>query len=298
MDTQKNDRASLVMMIVSMLIVGSIGLFRRMLPLPSAVLAFFRGLIGSASLGAFLLLRRRCGLSKLPGRLLAGLALNGVFLAVNWILLFEAFNDTTIARATLCYYLQPTIVILLSPLVFGERLSRKKLLCAATALLGMVPVSGPVFTYGGGTRELRGVLLALGAACFYALVVILNKKLGGADACERTLVQLFSAALALLPYLLAARAFSGLTFDTRTVLLLLVVGVVHTGFVYALYFGSMVGLRAQTISMLSYIDPITALLISGVLLREPVSPAALAGAVLILGSALVSEWEPKQRTQA
>lgn len=296
MESLKNDRKSFVMMVLSLLIVGTIGLFRRLIPLPSALLAFFRGLIGAAMLGLLLLLRRR-PLPPVPRRVVAGLALNGVFLGLNWILLFDAFTCTTIARATLCYYLAPTIVLLLSPAVFHEALTPKKLSCAAAALLGMAAVAGVVPGTGLPIGELRGVALALGAACFYALVVILNKKLGGVDPWRRTVLQLSAAALVLLPYLLLTGSFSALTPEPRQLLLLLTVGVVHTGVVYALYFGSMEGLRAQTISTLSYIDPVTSLFVSFFILREPLSPSALAGAALILGSAFVSEYEPRTTAQ-
>lgn len=281
------------MMVLSLLIVGTIGLFRRWIPLPSALLAFFRGLIGAAVLGLRLLLRRGDARAPIPPGTLLGLALNGVFLGLNWMLLFEAFTLTTIARATLCYYLEPTIVLLLSPLVFHEALSLKKLACAAAALAGMALVAGVTPDSGPAAGELRGVFLALGAAFFYALVVILNKKLAGVDVWRRTAVQLFFAAAALVPYLLRQRAFAALTPEPRLLLLLLTVGVVHTGLAYALYFGSMDGLRAQTISTLSYIDPVTSLFVSCIVLREALSPAAAAGAALILGSAFISEREQR-----
>ncbi len=294
MNDNANTRRSCLMLISSLVIVGTIGAFRRYIPLSSPMLAFFRGLVGAACLLLFTALRRKGRRQAIPRRKLLGLALNGVFLGLNWILLFEAYNCTTIAKATLCYYLQPTIVLLLSPLVFHERLTPKKLLCAAVALAGMVFVSGVLDADAARPDGLRGILLGLGAACFYALVVMLNKKLDGVDAYDKTIVQLASAAVVLIPYLLLTEGFSALrTLDARAALLLAVVCVVHTGVVYALYFGSMAGLRAQTISVLSYIDPVVALLVSAVFLLEPMSVLSGVGAALILGSAFVSEYEPR-----
>ena len=120
-------------------------------------------------------------------------------------------------------------------------------------------------------------------------MIILNKKIEGVDAYQKTIVQLASSAAALLPYLLANRAFSGVTVDAKTIVLVLVVGVVHTGVTYALYFGSMSGLRAQTISALSYIDPVAAMIVSAVVLREGLSALGLIGAALIIGSAVAGE---------
>lgn len=293
---KKNDPRSVLSFTVSLLIVGTIGVFRRYLPLSSPLLAFFRGLAGGGALALFVLLRKKGTGERLPDRKLAGLILNGVFLGVNWILLFEAYNNTTIAKATLCYYLQPTILLLLSPLVFKEKLTAKKMVCAGLSLTGMVFVSGVFDSGASGANELPGILFGLGAACFYTLVVIFNKKLDGIDPYRKTVIQLISAAVALLPYLLLNNDFSGAEFTSKTVLLLLVVCVVHTGVVYALYFGSMDGLQAQTISALSYIDPITAMVVSAVLLKEAPTFGSIAGAVLILGSALACELSlPKKR---
>ena len=137
--------------------------------------------------------------------------------------------------------------------------------------------------------NLKGILLGLGAAALYAAVIIVNKKGAPVDAYEKTILQLFSAAAVLVPYLLVTENFSALQLTGRDVLLLLVLGIVHTGIAYALYFGSMDGLRAQTIALFSYIDPVVALFLSALLLREPLTAAGMIGAVLILGSAAFSE---------
>ena len=281
-------RASAAMLIASLVIVGTVGLLRRHIPLSSAALAFARGLIGGLSLLLYARLVRKGAGERIPRKKLWGLILNGAFLGINWMLLFEAFNHTTIAVATLCYYLAPTLVVLASPLVFGEKLTVKKLLCAAAALLGMAFLSG-FFGESGGRVDLRGVAFGLGAAVFYALVMILNKKISGVDVYERTIVQLLSAAAAMAPYLLLSGDTGAGALTPAGVLLVLAAGVVYTGLVYALYFGSMEALPAQTIARLSYIDPIVALLVSALVLREGLSPAGLLGAALILGAAVVGE---------
>ena len=289
---QTNDRRSLGMFIASMLIFGTVGIFRRSIPLPSAFLAFSRGILGGLFLLAFLRLRKKDGARRLPPGLLLPLAGTGAMIGFNWMLLFEAYNHTTVAVATLCYYMQPTIVILLSPLVFRERLTGRKAVCALISIAGMVLISG-VTDGGGGSRDMTGILLGLGAAALYAGVVIMNKKIKGADAYQRTTVQLLAAGSVMIPYLLLTDGFSGVVFTPTTLLLLLAVGLIHTGAAYALYFGSMEGLAIQSIAVLSYIDPVSALLFSALLLREPLSLMNIIGAVLIIGSAMISETERK-----
>ena len=288
MTEQKNDRRSLGMFIASMLIFGTIGVFRRFIPLPSALLAFARGILGGLFLWLFIKLRNKSDGERPAPRIMLRLVITGAMIGINWMLLFEAYNYTTVAVATLCYYMQPTIVILLSPLVFGERLTGKKALCAVVSIAGMVLVSG-VIGSGGQSVSMRGIALGLGAAFFYAAVIIMNKKTPGTEPYLRTTIMLLSAGIVMLPYLFLTDGFSGAGFTPTAVLLLLVLGIFHTGIAYAMYFGSMDGLRVQTIAVFSYIDPVSALLFSALLLREPISALNIVGAVMIIGSAMISE---------
>ena len=294
MENKTNDRKSVWMIVSSMLIFGTIGVFRRYIPLSSPFLASVRGVIGGLFILAFIKLKSKKVRKKLPLRVLLGLSVTGVLIGINWILLFEAYNHTTVAVATLCYYMEPTIVMLLSPLIFRERLTGKKAVCAAVAILGMVLVSGVI---GGGAQggDARGVLLGLGAAVFYSAVVIMNKKMQGIDAYRKTMVQLLSAGIVMIPYLLVTNGLGSAEFTPAAAILLLVVGIVHTGIAYVLYFGSIDRLNVQSIAILSYIDPVSALLFSAFLLREPLSALNIVGAVMIIGSAIVSELQSTKR---
>ena len=153
----------------------------------------------------------------------------------------------------------------------------------------MVLVSGVIESGGAGTGNLKGVLLGLGAAVCYASVIIMNKKITGVDAYRKTTIQLLCAGLVMVPYMLLTDGFGKTEFSAGTIALLVIVGIVHTGFAYVLYFGSMDGLKAQSIAMLSYIDPVTALLLSALVLREPLSAAGVVGAIMILFSAVFAE---------
>ena len=291
---QKDKRLSYLMFITSALIFGTIGIFRRYIPISSAALACCRGGMGALFLTLFVVLkggRLRHGIGRKKVLLLL---LTGGIMGINWLLLFEAYNYTSVATATLCYYMQPTIVILLSPIFFRERLTARKLLCALCAAGGMVLVSGILEGGSGGAGDARGILLGLSAAVFYAAVIILNKKVSVPDAYEKTILQLLAAAIVMIPYLLLGGGGSLALPETRGLIMLLLVGLVHTGLAYALYFGSMPALPAQSIAVLSYIDPVAALILSALILKEGLSLPALIGAVLIIGSALVSELSPKK----
>ena len=275
-------------------IFGSIGLVRRLIPLDSAVIACVRGFVGAAFLLLFLFIRggklTRDAI-RANGKLLV---LSGAAIGLNWILLFEAYNYTTVAVATLCYYMSPVFVMLLSPFLLGEKLTRRKLICVLTALFGMVLVSG-VFSEGvGGAESCKGVLFGLSAAVLYASIIMMNQRIREIPTYDKTIVQLTMAAVVALPYVLATQDFAAMTLTVPTVILLLVAGVVHTGFAYALYFGSMDALSAQTVALYGYIDPAVAILLSAFVLKEALDAFGIIGAVLILGATLVSELGGKE----
>ncbi len=296
MDKQAKGRLNVVL---SMFIYGTIGVFARYISLPTPVTAMIRGLVGALFLLLILAVSRRRPDMAAIKRNLPLLCLLGVFLGANWILLFEAYRYTTVATATLCYYLAPIILVALSPLSFGEKISLKKALCVLAALVGMVFVSGVAENGIPAPGELKGVLLALGAACFYAGIVTGNKKLKDISGYDRTVAQLVVSALALLPYnLLAGNFRGGLSATPLALLMLLVLSLVHTGLAYALYFGSMEALSSQTLAILSYIDPVVAVLLSAMLLKEPLSLYGIAGALLILGAALISELPERRKRPA
>ena len=256
-------------------------------------LAFSRGLIGGVFLLLWMLLRGKRLKLNVSRRRFALLCLSGVAMGANWILLFEAYNFTSVPIATLCYYMQPTFLMLLSPFLFREKLTAKKCVCALISLAGMVLVSG---VFDGATLERNstvGILLGLGAAVLYTCVVILNKKNPVDNAEGKTVIQLFSSTVVMIPYLLLTERSGLPELSGGAVLLVLVVGVVHTGIAYAMYFGSVQRLPAQTSAVLSYIDPVVAVLLAGPVLQQRLSGVEIVGAILILGATFVSEMRRK-----
>ena len=293
-----NSKKSLWMLTLSMAIFGSIGIFRRFIPLSSSGLAFFRGILGALFLLAVAKIQKKRVIHRIGMKNTLRLVITGAAMGVNWLLLFEAYNYTTVATATLCYYMQPTIVILLSPMIFKEAITAKKWVCVVLSVIGMVFVSGFMESGIPPLSEAKGILFGLGAAVLYAVVVIMNKKLPGLDAYEKTVIQLLSAAAVLVPYLLISGQSFQVEWTPTVIVMLLIVGFVHTGVAYALYFGCMDGVKAQTVAIFSYLDPIVALLLSAVILNERMTVFGIAGAVLIIGAAMISETSIKREDAA
>lgn len=276
-------------MILAMLIFGSLGVFISALPLPSSVIALSRAFIGTVFLAAVAILGRRRPDFAAIRRNAVPLLFSGAALGFNWIFLFEAYKYTTVAVATLCYYMAPVFVILLSPLLLKERLGAVRLVCSAAAVLGAVLISGGATS---GSQDVRGILFALCAALLYCSIIITNKLTRGLSSTDTTLTQLGISALVMLAYTFFSGAFAALQLSGRSVMLLALVGILHTGVAYLLYFSAVGHMPAQTSAIFSYIDPVTAVLLSALVLSQPMTPVQICGAVLVLGAAVFNELFP------
>ena len=289
--------AAKIKVFASMFIFGTIGVFVRFISLPSEVVAFARGVIGSIFLLLVVLIRGgKLDWTQIRKNLL-WLILSGTALGFNWILFFEAQKFTSVAIGTLCYYMAPIFIIMVSPFLLKERLTLKKTICVMLALVGMVCISGVI---GGGIpsgRELKGIAFGLAAAVLYASIVLMNKQINGISAYDKTILQLVISAVTLIPYILFKTDFSGLDLTGNALPMLILVGVVHTGLAYYLYFGAMEHIAGQTAAVISYVDPAVAVLASILVLGEPMKLIEAFGAVLIIGAALMSEVTFSKRKQ-
>lgn len=282
-----------LMLISSMAIFGTLSIFVRNISVSSGELALYRAAMAAVLIGAFLLLtKQKIPFAKIKKEVPL-LLLSGVAMGINWILLFEAYKYTTVSVATLSYYFAPVIVTVVCPVLFKEKLTGKQIVCFVMSSVGLVLITG-IGDVGKG-QDFVGILFGLGAAVFYATVVLLNKFIKNVEGIHRTFLQFSSAAVVLLPYVIVT---SGVTLGNLSGIgwaNLLIVGVVHTGVTYCMYFSSLKELPGQKAAILSYIDPLVAILISITILGESMTLWQVAGGVLILGFTLWNEISPKVR---
>ena len=280
------------MFILSMFIFGTLGPFVRNIPLSSGELALYRATLAAALIAVYLLATKK----KLPvkniKREIPLLLVSGAAMGINWILLFEAYKYTTVSAATLSYYFAPVIVTLVCPFLFHEKLTAKGIICFIMSTLGLVLITG--IGDGGGSGDIIGILLGLGAAFFYAAVIVLNKFIKNVDGIHRTFLQFLSAIVTLLPYVMLSGGVSIGSVGAVGMTDLLIVGLIHTGVTYCMYFSSLKELPGQKAAILSYIDPLVAVFVSVFILNEALSLPQLAGGILILGFTLLNEISLKK----
>lgn len=275
----------------AVILYGTIGIFLRYVQFPSEVVALCRGTIGAAFILLYLKVRRQ----KLDWAAIREnrfwLVLSGVCLGLNWVFLFAAYIHTTVAVASLCNYMAPIVVIIIAPVVLHERADPRKIPCIIAALVGIVLVSGVL---GGENVNLSGVLMGLAAALGFVCVVICNRKIHDIPALDKAAVQLAVSAVTILPYVWVKNYGVPMQADQRSVLIVLLLGMLHTGVCYCLYFSGMGSLPVQTVAILGYLEPVVSVLCSALFLHEAMSPSGWIGAVLILAAAMVSEIIPSR----
>ncbi len=284
----KSTNRARLMMIGSMAVFGTIGLFVRNIPVSSGELALYRAVLAAVFIGIYLLATGQ----RIPfgaiRRQIPLLLLSGMAMGINWILLFEAYNYTTVSTATLSYYFAPVIVTAVCPILFREKLTVRQIICFVMSTVGLVLITG----IGGGNSEGTdsiGILFGLGAAVFYASVILLNKFIRNVDGIHRTFLQFLAAIVTLIPYVAVTGGVTLGGLNAAGWGFLLVVGLVHTGITYCLYFSALKELSGQKAAILSYIDPLVAVGISVLVLGEPLTFAQASGGILILGFTLWNE---------
>lgn len=286
---------SRLQLLFTMLLFGTIGTLSRYINMPSSIICFGRAFFGVITILILLAARRERPDVEAIRRNIGWLILSSVFMCTNWICQFEAFKYTTIATSTLCYYMQPVFYILAASIVLKERLTAKKLTCVIIAFCGMILVSGVLQT-GLHISELKGVIFGVSGGFFYAMVVLINKYMKDISPVNTTVMQLALVSVIMLPYSAATGAFSEVSITATGMICLLILGVLHTGIGYIIYFDAVNKLPAQTVGILSYIDPVEAVLLSAFFLKEPINIYTVAGAFMILGAAAVSELTGEKKT--
>lgn len=274
-------------MIASMAVFGTLGLFVRNIPVSSGELALYRALLATLPIAFFLLLTNQRITFASIKKELPLLLVSGAAMGINWIFLFEAYKYTTVSVATLSYYFAPVIVTAVCPFLFKEKLTIKQIICFIASTVGLVMITGIGNT--GNGNDFLGILFGLGAAFFYATVIILNKFIKNVDGIHRTFLQFLSAIVILFPYVLMTSEITFWKLNTVGWVNLLTVGIIHTGVTYCAYFSSVKELSGQKTAILSYIDPLVAVLLSVTVLGETMTFWQIIGGVLILGFTLLNE---------
>lgn len=279
---------SKIQFILSMIIFGTIGLVVRKIDLSSSERALLSSLIGCLFLTVLFFMMKK----KISWHLMKSnasiLLFSSIALGGNWIFLYQSYDHTTIANATLGYYFAPVFVMILSPIILKEQLSLNKVVCIMVAIMGLVLIVGEGLS-ASKTEDLFGLFYGLVAAAFYAALLLLNKFIKGMEKLELTIIQLGTTAILLMPYVFLTSGFGMFNVSSASIPFIFILGIFNTGIGFWLFFSGMEKLKGQSIAMLSYVDPFVAILISALVLQEQMTMLQMLGGALLLASTFISE---------
>jgi len=275
------------MYILSLIIFGTNGYYVSHISLESSQIVLMRTLIGGILLTGLVFSRggfNKDGVQKERFPLLLG----GAALGLNWVTLFGAYRLLNVSLATLIYYVGPILVLLFSPVLFGEKLTKRKTVSVCIVGIGLLCISGSVVVSG---MDPLGLLFAMLSALFYAALIIFNKQITHTNGMQTAAIELDVAFVVVLIYTLFTAGIP--TIPGRDLPYIAIIGFINTGLAYLLYFSGLQKLSGQSVALISYIDPVSALFFSALLLQETMLPVQVVGAVLIIGGAILGEIKNK-----
>ncbi len=282
-------KASYLKYIFALLLFGSNGIVASLIHLSSYEIVLLRTLIGSLLLIAiFFIAREKLTFYKYKTQSIF-LAVSGIAMGTSWIFLYEAYDEIGVSLASLAYYCGPVIVMMLSPFLFGENLTKIKVCSFLVVLVGIFLVNGTAFENG---VSIWGLAYGLLSAVCYSLMVMFNKKAKDITGLENSMLQLFMAFITVAIFVGIKQGYR-MEIDTQSIIPILVLGLLNTGIGCYFYFSSIGKLPVQTVAICGYLEPLSAVVFSVIFLKETMLPIQIIGAVLIIGGAILGEIRHK-----
>lgn len=275
-----------IKLVVVMLLWGSIGLFSRFIPLSPIQLAFWRAILALPVLA--IMIPRTTRLRKLNRKSVLIYMISGGLIGLAWTALFYGYSHTSIATAVIIYNMCPVYVMILAPFVLHEQRSRIHSIVIAFSLVGLLFIVGTSNFDGG---NLLGVLMSGISGMIYAVIVLVNRKIKvKIESNTATFIQMSGAAIVLVPFVWSSGPIESLiALNPLAILLTLILGIIHTGLAYSLYFSTYHHMKSIDIVTFSYLEPVFALVVSIIFLSEHLTMTQVVGASLILGSTIIGE---------
>jgi len=268
----------------SVVIYGTIGLFIRYVNASSEFIVLCRGIIGSLFIGLVMLIKKQKIDFKAINKNLKYLVFSGICLGLNWVFLFAGYTRA-LALTSLCNYTAPIIVVIIMSIFYKEKINNKQIGCIIASFIGIILISGIFDSNGIDVYCL--VCGSLAAAGFVGLVLF-NRKFADIKDLDKTIIQLAFSALTVLPYVIFNKSIPT-SLDTRSLIIILILGIVHTGVAYIFYFSAIDTLPVQEVAVLGYVEPALSVVIGILILKESASIFSVIGAILILLAAVLNE---------
>ena len=281
-----------IKLVLVMIIWGSLGVFTRSIPLSALSLAFLRAFIALPVL--FVVMKMKKG-DKVKGQLLLPYLISGVLLGFGWLTLFYGFKHTSISSAVMIYNMCPVYVMIFAPLVLKETISKIQIAVIFISFLGLFLIVGHNLSEGYGYM---GLVLSAVSGMLYATIVLINRSIKvRVDNQTATFVQILTAMIVLLPFVLIdGNVFTVVQLDAIAVIYTILLGVLHTGVAYTMFFSVYAHMKSVEIVSYSFLEPLFGILFSVIFIGETLTFPQIIGGFLILGSNYLGQKAASSRS--
>ncbi len=285
------DKKAFIKYISALLLFGLNGIVASHIPLNSYEIVFLRTLIGSILLIILFLIGKGKFHIKTYKKDTAFIILSGIAMRTSWMFLYEPYQQIGVSLSSLLYYCGPVIVMILSPIIFHEKLTAPKLLGFAIVLIGIFLVNGNEV---GNSSNTWGLFCGAMSAVMYFFMVTLNKQSKNISGMENSVIQLVVSFLTVAIFTVIKQGFI-INVPVTAWVWILILGIVNTGIGCYLYFSPLAKLPVQTVAVCGYLEPLSAVVFAALLLGEKMTVIQIVGAVFIIGGAMIGELiKPKK----
>ena len=286
------DKKAFLKYLAALLLFGLNGIVASHIALNSYEIVFLRTCIGSILLLGLFLLGKGKFHTKVYKKDTLFIVLSGMAMGTSWMFLYEAYQQIGVSMASLLYYCGPVIVMILSPIIFKEKLTMPKVCGFLVVLVGIVLVNGTAAESGGNTW---GLICGAMSAVMYFFMVTLNKQAKNITGMENSVIQLVVSFLTVAVFVGFKQRFI-IHVPGEAWVWILILGVVNTGIGCYLYFSPLAKLLVQTVAVCGYLEPLSAVVFAALLLGETMTPVQIIGAGCIIGGAMIGElWKVKKK---
>jgi len=274
-----------IKLVLVMIIWGSLGVFTRSIPLSALSLAFLRALIALPFLFGVMKMQKA---DKVEWYLLKPYLISGVLLGFGWLTLFYGFKHTSISSAVIIYNMCPVYVMIAAPLLLKETISRIQIAVIFSSFLGLCLIVGHNLLEGYGYM---GMALSAVSGMLYAAIVLINRSITcRVDNQTATFVQIFTAMIVLLPFVLIdGNILTVVNLDAMAAIYTILLGILHTSVAYTIFFSLSAYMKSVEIVSYSYLEPLFGILFSVIVVGEKLTILQIIGGVFILGSTYIGE---------
>ncbi|MCM1284806.1 MAG: DMT family transporter [Acetobacter sp.] len=282
-------KKSFIKYIFALLLFGSNGIIASRISLNSSEIVLWRTFTGSLFLILLFVLSKNKLTFYKHKKDFVSLCISGIAMGASWMFLYEAYQQIGVSISSLCYYCGPIIVMILSPLIFNEKMTKNKIASFIVVIIGIILVNNQAVET---SRNMWGIFCGLLSAIMYSLMVIFNKKAKTITGIENSMLQLFISFLTVMVFVGIKQGFN-INIGKENIMPIIILGLINTGLGCYLYFSSINDLPVQIVAICGYLEPLSAVVFSVLFLKETMLPLQIIGAVLIIGSAVFSKLADK-----